>query len=258
MSPPASFDDLVAEGASVATDGWDFSWLEGRATEERPTWGYSRILVDRLSVASAALDVQTGGGEVFAEALSQLSVTPRLLAATEGWTPNAAIAQRNLHRFAGSVVISPDDAPLPFADDAFDLVSSRHPVSVVWGVIARVLTRGGTYLSQQVGAGSNRELTDFMMGPQPVRDARSPEVAVHGAESAGLVVVDLRHETLRTEFYDVGAVTYFLRKVLWTVPGFTVEGYGDRLAALHEQIERDGPFVTHARRFLIEARRQDG
>jgi hypothetical protein len=258
MASAASFDDLVAEGASVATEGWDFSWLEGRATEERPTWGYSRMLVDRLGVASAALDVQTGGGEVFAEALSRASATPRLLSATEGWTPNAAIAQRNLHRFAGSVVISPHDAPLPFADGAFDLVASRHPVSVGWDEIARVLTGNGSYFSQQVGPGSNRELTDFMMGPQPVRDARSPELAVHRAESAGLVVVDLRHETLRAEFYDVGAVTYFLRKVLWTVPGFTVEGYRHRLAALHEQIERDGPFVTHARRFLIEARRRDG
>jgi hypothetical protein len=27
---------------------------------------------------------------------------------------------------------------------------------------------------------------------------------------------------------------------------------------LHQQIERDGPFVAHSQRFLIEARRQDG
>jgi SAM-dependent methyltransferase len=258
MPPPASFEDLVAEGAAVATEGWDFSWLEGRATEERPTWGYSRMLVDRLSTAGAALDVQTGGGEVFAEALSRASDRPRRVVATEGWAPNAAVARRNLRRCAGSVVISPDHAPLPLADGAFDLVSSRHPVSVVWGEMARVLARGGTYFSQQVGAGSNRELTDFMMGPQPVGDARRPEVAVRGAASAGLVVVDLRHQTLRAEFHDVGAVTYFLRKVLWTVPGFTVEGYRHRLAALHEEIQRHGPFVTHVHRFLIEARRPDG
>ncbi|EPD91065.1 hypothetical protein HMPREF1486_05452 [Streptomyces sp. HPH0547] len=31
-----SFDDLVAEAASVSVDGWDFSWLEGRATESAP------------------------------------------------------------------------------------------------------------------------------------------------------------------------------------------------------------------------------
>lgn len=35
------FDELVAEGESVPVRGWDFSWFEGRATEERPSWGYS-------------------------------------------------------------------------------------------------------------------------------------------------------------------------------------------------------------------------
>jgi SAM-dependent methyltransferase len=257
MPTSRSFDDLVAEGASVPTEGWDFSWLDGRATEERPTWGYARMLVDRLGVAHAALDVQTGGGEVWAEALSRAPQRPHQLAATESWRPNAEIARRNLAPYAASVAIVPDDGPLPFVDGSFDLVSSRHPVMVVWDEIARVLTRDGTYFSQQVGPGSNRELTDFMMGPQPVGDTRSPDVAVSQAEAAGLVVVDLRHETIRTAFYDIGAVTYFLRKVLWTVPGFTVEAYGDRLAALHERIEREGGFVAHARRFLIEARRRD-
>jgi hypothetical protein len=56
------------------------------------------------------------------------------------------------------------------------------------------------------------------------------------------------------EFNDVGAVVYFLRKVLWTVPGFTVEAYRAPLARMHEQIQARGPFVSHARRFLIEAR----
>lgn len=48
---------------------------------------------------------------------------------------------------------------------------------------------------------------------------------------------------------------YFLRKVIWMVPGFTVGQYRDRLRELHEQIERDGPFVAHTARFLIEARK---
>jgi hypothetical protein len=50
-------------------------------------------------------------------------------------------------------------------------------------------------------------------------------------------------------------VVYFLRKVIWMVPGFTVEQYRDRLRELHEQINRDGPFVAHTTRFLIEARK---
>jgi hypothetical protein len=56
-------------------------------------------------------------------------------------------------------------------------------------------------------------------------------------------------------FSDVGAVVYFLRKVLWTVPGFTVEGYLEPLRRMHDQIQAEGPFVAHAQRFLIEARK---
>jgi hypothetical protein len=68
-------------------------------------------------------------------------------------------------------------------------------------------------------------------------------------------VTDLRERALRTVFNDVGAVVHFLRKVLWTVPGFAVERYRDQLARLHDRIQTQGPLVAHAQRFLIEARK---
>ena len=72
------------------------------------------------------------------------------------------------------------------------------------------------------------------------------------------MVTDLREQSLRVVFNDVGAVVYFLRKVLWTVPGFSVAGYRGPLRRLHEQIQSEGPFVAHAQRFLIEARKPAG
>jgi hypothetical protein len=39
-------------------------------------------------------------------------------------------------------------------------------------------------------------------------------------------------------------------------PGFTVDGYRDQLARLHEHIQAHGSFVSHAQRFLIEARKR--
>lgn len=109
---------------------------------------------------------------------------------------------------------------------------------------------------KQAGAGSLKELTDFLMGPQPVSDRRSPERAVDAAEAEGLVVVDLRQESLRAVFNDVGAAVHFLRKVIWTVPDFTVDRYRNRLLHLHDRIQADGPFVAYAQRFLIEARKR--
>ncbi|MDQ0938645.1 methyltransferase domain-containing protein [Streptomyces sp. V1I1] len=256
------FEDLVAEGEAVPTEGWDFSWFAGRATEQRPSWGYARLLADRMAKAEAALDIQTGGGEV----LGSIPVAPPALAATESWQPNVEIARRKLAKFNATVVEVDDTADLPFPPDHFDLVVSRHPVVTRWDEVGRVLRLNGTYLSQQVGSGSVRELTDFMMGPQqaadhPLQDpfmttaGASPIEATTSAEAAGLEVVDLRQEALRMEFHDIAAVIHFLRKVIWIVPGFTVDAYRDRLAELHDFMERHGPVVAYSQRFLIEARR---
>ncbi|NEA17393.1 methyltransferase domain-containing protein [Streptomyces halstedii] len=174
------FAALVAEADAVSVDGWDFSWLDGRATEQRPSWGYARAMADRMGRARAALDIQTGGGEV----LASVPRLPPLTVATESWPPNVARATRLLHPRGAVVVADPDEPPLPFGDSAFDLVVSRHPVTTWWEEIV-----------------------------------------------------------------------YFLRKVIWMVPGFTVEAHLPQLRSLHRAIESDGPFVAHSSRFLIEARK---
>ena len=250
-----TFEELIAEGDAVPVDGWDFSWFERRATEARPSWGYARGLARRLARATAALDIQTGGGEV----LHSAPVLPPLTVATEGWPPNVAKATALLGPRGVAVVASPQDAPLPFADDAFDLVTSRHPVRTHWDEIARVLRPGGTYYSQQVGPESVFELAEHFLGPLPdeTRRARDPEQARAAAHTAGLEVVDLRTARLRMEFHDVAAVVHFLRKVIWIVPGFTTAAHLPRLRTLHDRITAQGPFVAHSTRFLIEARKPD-
>src|SRR5262245_60080307 len=130
-----TFDELVAEAESVSVDGWDFSWLDGRATEERPSWGYSTLLAERMPRAGAALDVETGGGEV-------LAGVPRLAAltvATESWPANLALATERLRPRGVAVVDTRHGPRLPFAPGTFDLVVSRHPVTTWWEEIARVL-----------------------------------------------------------------------------------------------------------------------
>jgi SAM-dependent methyltransferase len=253
------FSQLIAEGSAVPVAGWDFSWFQGRATEARPPWGYAGLLGERMTrlaavPGAAALDLQTGGGEV----LATIPAAPSVLVATECWPPNIEVAQRNLRPLGAVVVPQADElGDLPFADASFDLVTSRHPVGVRFDEVARVLKPGGSYFSQDVGHGSAGELTEFMMGPQSVRDGptRDPKWSVLAAREAGLEVVDLREFRGPMEFGDIAAVVHFLRKVVWIVPGFTVAGYPGRLRALHEQIEASGPFVATSVRFLLEARK---
>ena len=207
----------------------------------------------RLAAARASLDLDPGGGE----GLDGAERIPPAAAATESWPPNLARATRRLRPRGVVVVAVPEGGPLPFADGAFDLVTSRHPVANDWPEVARVLEPGGIYFSQQVGPASVVEIIEYFLGPQPdAASWRDPQDARAGAEAAGLEVIDLRLERLHTEFRDVGAVVYFLRKVIWMVPGFTVAQYLPRLRELHEQIQEEGPFQATTTRFLIEARKR--
>lgn len=247
-----SFEELIALGEAADVAGWDFSWLAGRATEERPPWGYAAQLAGRLARAQASLDIQTGGGEVLAEAPS----FPPAAVATESWPPNVLAATRLLHPRGVVVVAHRDEPPLPFADGAFDLVSSRHPATVWWEEIARVLQPHGTYFAQHVGPGSAFEFIEFFLGPQRgARDRRADDEAA-AARAAGLEIVDLQTARTQIVINDVAAAVYLLRKVIWWVPGFTVEQHRSRLKDLHGIIQRDGPFITHSSRHLIEARRR--
>jgi SAM-dependent methyltransferase len=251
-------DGLLAEAEAAPIRGWDFSWLDGRATEERPAWGYSSMATGRVRCgACAVLDIQTGGGEVFEGILAAAGRTPEHLAATESWAPNVDAARARLGPLGATVAVADDGGALPFPDASFDLVLSRHPTRWSWPEITRVLLPGGTYLAQLIGPGTNRELTEFFLGPQVVSDARSAARARAEAGAAGLSVVDVREQSLRVEFFDVGAVVYFLRLVIWTVPNFSVARYRGRLVALQRQIDEDGTFVCHAQRLLFEAVRPE-
>jgi SAM-dependent methyltransferase len=249
-----TFDELVAEAESVSVDGWDFSWLNGRATEQRPSWGYQRLLRARLTQVTSALDIYTGGGEVLAGA----GPFPPTMAATESWPPNLELATRLLHPLGVVVVAAGKEPPLPFGDSAFELVSGRHPSAVWWDDIARVLKPGGTYLAQHIGVIFFRNLIEHFLGSGPrklIPAQMDPESVAAETAQAKLDVVDVRQERIQLEFFDVGAVIYFLRKVIWIVPGFAVAEYRDKLLHIHQQIEADGSFVTHSSRVLIEARK---
>jgi SAM-dependent methyltransferase len=243
------FDALVEEAENAPIDGWDFGWLEGRATEDRPSWRYFDLVVERARQPSKLLELQAGTGSM----IGRLPSLPSLAVATEGFPPSVAVAAPTLHaRGVHLVVTSQVREALPFRTDTFDLVISRHPVDVWWTEIARVLRPRGEYFAQHVGPRSLRDLSEFLMGPLPERDRREPSTEQHAAEAAGLEVRALRVERTRVAFHDIGAVVYFLRLVPWIVPGFTVAHYVDRLRALHDRIERDGPFETTSSRMLVE------
>ncbi len=254
MRPMPPFADLVAEAMAADTTGWGFGWLDGRATEERPPWGYARLLGQRLALVASALDIDTGGGEVLAEAPR----FPPRMAATETWPPNAARARALLAPRGVEVVQHQAGGALPFPDESFELVTARHPVRPDWEEIHRVLVPGGTYFAQHVGPRSADALIAHFLGPFEGVSERAPARETARALAAGLVVEDLRTARCRMAFSDVGAIVFILRKCIWWVPDFSVERYHDVLVALDAQMRAGEPVVAFSTRHLLEARRPAG
>ncbi|WP_336221084.1 class I SAM-dependent methyltransferase [Citrobacter amalonaticus] len=243
------FNELIKEAEDADVQGWGFSWLEGRATEERPPWGYAKQLAQRLAKVNSALDLDTGGGEV----LNEAPQFPPKMFATEAWLPNVKKAEALLSPRGVKIINTSDMSTLPFRDESFELITSRHPVKVDWAEIYRLLQPGGHYFAQHVGPASAFELIEYFLGPLPYeRTLRDPEVEAEEAKAAGLKIVDLQSVRCRMEFFDVGAIIWILRKCVWWVPDFSVAKYHTELKKLDEQMRAGKPFVAWSSRHLIE------
>ena len=232
--------------------GWDFSHLDARMLEDQAPWSYSGRAAALMRTAASVIDLNTGGGERF---LSLRASWPPIAVATEEYPPNVKLARERLGAVGVPVaeVAITEDGLLPFADGEFEVVLNRHsgfnPAEV-----ARILTPGGTFLTQQVhGLWAEDLLAVF--GATPQWPDATPERYMPLLEAAGLAIVDMREWSGTLVFTDVGAIVYYLKAVPWLVPGFTVRTHIDPLQQLQRRLDGGDRLTFVARKYLIEARK---
>ena len=235
----ADLDELIAEAEAHPTEGWDWDWRGDRLTSSPLPWSY-REIVQRLARDSPdRLDLGTGSGEW----LAKLATLPTHIVATEGWAPNVARARARLEPLRVELVAyqgpsdnlaqSADEPPLPFADGSFHLVASRHEAFVA-SEVARVLARGGRFVTQQVG---DDEGLRKLLGITPVRlitPVWDLKLAASQVESAGLKVTDGGETTQVEMIADIGALVWCLNAIPWAVPNFSPGAFRERLLELHQ------------------------
>jgi SAM-dependent methyltransferase len=263
MKPPVQADRLIDEAAEAAFRGWDFTWLRDRSTDPKPPWSYPALAAEALARSTKALDIDTGGGE----ALAALAPFTGSVVATEGYPPNIPVAGATLN-VVGVPLVGTDSAPdnvdqqgvtpadtgshLPFGDDTFDLVLNRH--SSYWPrEVARVLRPGGTYLTQQRGDGDDGLLLAFGR-PIPTGSDFDLAFAVAQLEDAGFDIARAEASDETVQFFDVGALIYYLRAIPWIVPDFDIDADRPALHRIHDVIAAEGWFGVGSYRLLIEAR----
>lgn len=232
--------------------GWDFSYLDGRMLEDQAPWSYSSRAAELMRHSISVVDLGTGGGERF---LKLQKDWPKKVVATENYLPNFRLATERLSPFGVQVIDVQlrDDVPMPFADDEFDLVLNRHSAFDPEDV-ARILSPGGTFLTQQVhGLWAYDLKAMFDIEPQwpdGITDQYIPRL-----KAAGLIIVDSREWSGQLAFTDVGAIVYYLKAVPWMVPGFSVETHAEYLFVLQRQLESGEGLAFTKRQYLIEARK---
>ncbi|MBB2890398.1 class I SAM-dependent methyltransferase [Flexivirga oryzae] len=254
---------LLAAWAAEERDqpeGWDFSSLDGRMHEDSEPWDLVAVWRAALTRATRVLDMGTGGGEFLARFAD---VLPEHTVAMEGWRPNIGVAGKLLASYDVGVVGADGDPGsrgdlLPFSDASFDLVLNRHE-GYRQDEVLRVLSPGGTFLTQQVGGDEFGEIRSaFGMPPNApqvnYRQFRDDLTAVgfevvDGAETAGHYVFD-----------DVAALIAYVQLVPWDVPeDFSVERYADVLLALHATgPATERPLRATRKRFWLRARKPAG
>jgi SAM-dependent methyltransferase len=242
------FDELITEAQNQEFTGWDFSYISGRMIQGQPSWDYRAIVLDRARGAGSMLDMGTGGGEF----LSSLPFLPYVTCATEGYPPNISLARRRLGPLGVRVFEVHSDEDLPFEDSAFDLVINRHE-SFSARQVFRLLKPGGKFLTQQVGGSDNFRLNELLQAkPHYPYHNWTLQEACKRLVKAGFRILDQQEEFLETAFVDIGAVVYYLMAVPWQIEDFTIQKYYNKLADIHNLIEKDGELVTSSHRFLLE------
>lgn len=248
---PVAFLAEIDTGWNAPFSGWDFSWLEGKFTEQPLPWDYPALARERLTGIQSLLDMDTGGGEIFAS----LAPYPPFTFATETYPPNIPVARARLEPLGVKLVVPEDDQPLPFEDSSFELVLNRHggyqPAEVY-----RILRPGGRFLTQQVGGENQIRLNQLLQ--DDVRFLYSywtPAYAVRELCENGFEILQVREAHPITRFLTLSAVVYLLRIISWQIEDFQPARYLERLYRIYQVIQADGALETSEHRFLIEARK---
>ncbi|MDE2716983.1 MAG: methyltransferase domain-containing protein [Chloroflexota bacterium] len=232
--------------------GWDFSYLDGRIKRGREPWSYLGRAAELMDRSSSVIDLDTGGGE---KLLSLRDHWPARVVATEDFAPNFELVCKRLSPLGVEVVKAAvgDTDPMPFADNEFDLVLNRH-ADFNSREVARVLSPGGTFLTQQVHGMWLWDLQASFDATPEFPDA-TPKKYVPVLREAGLTIVDVQEWEGRMVFEDVGAIVYYLKAIPWEVPGFTVKSHLRYLLTLQERLEAGEELGFFAARYLIAARK---
>jgi ubiquinone/menaquinone biosynthesis C-methylase UbiE len=231
-------------------NGWDFSRL--KFNSEGVKWDLYEEVTKRCKRSDILLDIGTGGGENVLRIKSSLF----FLVGIDISSGMIETAQSNLRKSGVSNVrfFQMSSDKLQFPADLFDIVSSRHaPFNSI--EVAKLLKKGGTFLTQQVSEDDKLNLKRAFGRGQSFKeeDGALKERYIRQLKKAGFSEVQ-SFDYNAIEYYQRPEDLIFLLKYTPIIPKFgeTKQDF-DILKNFIENNRTKKGICTNSKRFLIIA-----
>jgi len=227
--------------------GWDFSHIKDRWYEEVLPFDYKKIVMKYLKKDMTLLDMGTGGGEF----LLSLNHPHQNTYATEGYKPNYDYCLEQLQPLGITVKYIDKSGVIPFDDATFDIIINKHSNYNIKEV-KRVLKKGGLFITQQIGCYNNRELSQvFIEGFELPDKHKHLNIQSSRFIEEEFKILECDEYFPEIRFYDIGALVFFCKIIVWEFPGFSVNKYYNKLRKLHSICQRNGYITSKEHRFLL-------
>lgn len=232
--------------------GWDFS--EVKVEKEGLKWDFYEQVKRKANNKGRILDIGTGGGK-------------KILKASEGFDEVVGIdsseamiskAKENLEEAGVDNVEFKlmDSTKLKFADESFDVVTSRHAPYKA-DEVYRVLKEGGIFMTQQVSLGDIRNIKEVFGRGQGwgEEEGSFKERMVEELRDAGFKDIKVDEDEV-DEFYQRVEDVLFLLKHTPIIADFGErEGDFEKMEKFIEENREERGIRTTEKRFMLVARK---
>lgn len=233
--------------------GWDFAHIRDRFTSAMLPWSYSSkvLKIIREQQVSSMLDMGTGGGEFLRDNFQPF---PKKTWVTEAYPPNIPVAKQNLEDLGVEVFAINEDSPLPFKNNEFELIINQHE-SYDPQEVYRILKPEGIFITKQVDGSNDTEICELLDFPNH-ESQWNLMIAQKGLEKAGFRILEAISHPMRSRFFDIGALVYYIKIAPWSFPEFNPEEYLEKLFEIHQKITKQGYLEITTPRFMIIAKKE--
>ena len=245
--------EYLKKEEAKAFSGWDFSYLDGRWDDEQLPWDYKQIVLQYLKKEYKLLDIGTGGGE-FLLTLNHPYINTTI---TEGYKPNYLLCKEKLEPLGIKVYnYIGDENFKEIEDNTFDIVINRHE-SYNEKELYRILKPNGLFITQQVGAFNNNQLSKFFNENQEIQFIElTLEKSIKRLQDNNFDIIYSNEYYPILKFFDLGAIAYFAKIIEWEFIDFSVEKYIDKFMILQEELKEKGYIASKEHRFMIVCKKK--